>query len=118
MSSKSNSGNRIRERRQVLGLSQEQLAEAIGTNQAQMSRYELNTNMPGSDALVKLARTLNVSSDYLLGLTNTAERHTDTVADLDELERAAIEAIRAVSAGKRESMIDVIRGISRLALDD
>jgi transcriptional regulator with XRE-family HTH domain len=62
-------GNFIRERRQDLGLTQEQLAERIGetVRQAEVSRLEHNRiSLPRRDRLTALAAALEVSLGELL----------------------------------------------------
>lgn len=65
---------RIQERRKALSLSQEDLAEVIGTNQKQISKYETGKNDPTGDVLIALADALDTTVDYLLGRTNTPDR--------------------------------------------
>lgn len=63
-------GSRIKERRIALNLSQEALADAVGTSQKQISRYESGTNDPTGNVIVAFAKALETSSDYLLGITD------------------------------------------------
>ncbi len=51
-------GARIRSRRQKLGLSQTDLAEAVGISQAAIARYESGTRRPGADTQRDIARAL------------------------------------------------------------
>ena len=48
------------------GWSQSELAEQVGADPAQISRYENGRITPSADALVRLAETFGVSCDYLL----------------------------------------------------
>jgi len=52
------------------GLSQEQLAEKTGLFPTDISKYERGISMPTLPRLVRLARALEVSADYLLGLSD------------------------------------------------
>ena len=58
-------GNRIRNERLNLGLTQEQLAEKINISKNFMSLIENGKNM-SLETVVKLANTFGVSVDYLL----------------------------------------------------
>jgi transcriptional regulator with XRE-family HTH domain len=81
-------GNFIRERRQELGLTQEQLAERIGdtVRQAEVSRLENDRiSLPRRDRLRAIANALEVSVGELLIRTGWM----DEEADLDALEAAA-----------------------------
>jgi len=57
---------RIKEARVKKGLSQNQLAKAIGVHVTNISRYERGENRPTSDVLTKLANELDVTADYLM----------------------------------------------------
>lgn len=64
---------KIRYLRERKGLKQEDVAKLLDTTQQQYSRYENGTEMPYS-LLIKLALFYNVSTDYILGLTNKKEK--------------------------------------------
>ena len=51
--------------RQKLGLSQKEIAEKIGIQQAQYSRYEVSTS-PSTEILEKLVKVFNINVNYLL----------------------------------------------------
>jgi transcriptional regulator with XRE-family HTH domain len=61
-------GRRLTALRQARGLTQVQLAEAIGATQRIVSRLETIAEHPTVPLLVELARVLKVSADELLGL--------------------------------------------------
>lgn len=63
-------GQRIRERRKELNLTQIELANAAGVHQRQISKYENDKNEPASLTLMALSKALNVSADWLLGITD------------------------------------------------
>ena len=47
-----------------------QLSEDIGISTGAISKYQNDASTPGADAVVKIAKYFNVTSDWLLGLTN------------------------------------------------
>lgn len=57
---------RVKQLRKEHGWSQGELAERIGGDPAQISRYENGRITPSADAVVKLAEVFDVSTDYLL----------------------------------------------------
>lgn len=59
-------GRRVRLRRQKLKLSQEHLADEVGVSAQAISRIEVGHRDPSLDLLVRLGKTLGVSTDYLL----------------------------------------------------
>jgi transcriptional regulator with XRE-family HTH domain len=85
-------GNRLREIRLQAGHTQESLAELLGVGIRQIWRYEKNETEPSGDMVARLARALNTSADYLLGLIDDpAPSH---IEDLSPKERAAVAAWR------------------------
>ena len=63
--------NRLIEARKNAGLSQTQVANALQIPQQQYSRYEKGTNDLPIRYLVSICNLLSISSDWLLGLTET-----------------------------------------------
>lgn len=63
-------GNRIKSRRQALGLSQSDLSKKLNCSQAALSQYENGNREPGLMDLSSIARYLKTTTDYLLGLTD------------------------------------------------
>lgn len=61
-------GTRIRELRRERGISQPQLAAAIGVSKGVISFWENGVNEPKASYIVALCKFFGVSSDYLLGL--------------------------------------------------
>ena len=58
----------IRTLRLNLGITQPQLAEMVGVSKAVISFWENDINEPKASYVKILAKCLNVTSDYLLGL--------------------------------------------------
>lgn len=61
---------RLKDIRKDRDLSQKDIAKVLNTSQVQYSRYEMRIRLLPIDKLVILANYYNVSTDYLLGLTN------------------------------------------------
>lgn len=61
---------RIRDIREDNDLTQQQIAEILGTSQTMYARYERGANELPVRHLIRLAEFYHVSTDYLLGLTN------------------------------------------------
>jgi transcriptional regulator with XRE-family HTH domain len=66
--------DRIKARREELSLTQGDLGYLLDIGQQSISRYE-NGRVPDPDLLARLAIALNVSTDWLLGLSEDKERH-------------------------------------------
>ena len=63
-------GQRIKELRAEKGLTQKELANLIGGAQNTIAQYEKGLAKPSVDVVVKLVQIFNVTSDYLLGITD------------------------------------------------
>jgi len=90
----------LRKRR---GLTQQQLADAIGVHLSQLKRYEAATSQPTLGSLVNLAKALNVSADELL--FDAAERGPS-----DDL-RLQFEALSQFTADEKKVVKAVIEGL-------
>lgn len=86
-------GNRLKQLRLELGYTQESLAEMLGIGNRQIWRYENGETEPDGETVAKIARILNVSADYLLGLTDDPTPSGMT-SQLSAVERAVIAALR------------------------
>ena len=63
-------GARIHARRKELGLTQEALADRMEVSIQMISNLELGKKAIRPENLVKLCNALNVSADYILGLSD------------------------------------------------
>ena len=61
---------RLKELREERNLTQMEVAKAIETSQSNIGRWEKGLNEPAASYLIKLANLFNVSTDYLLGISN------------------------------------------------
>lgn len=66
--------NRIKECRQVAGMSQKELSNLVGIKDNAISRYETGTCEPRLEMWEKLATALNVSPTYLVGWSDESQR--------------------------------------------
>lgn len=73
----------IKRARQAKGYSQESFAEALGTTQASVSRWELGTSEPRPAMRQKIASLLDVSVAYLMGEDADPEDVSPTVKPQD-----------------------------------
>lgn len=59
-------GEKILILRENLNMKQKELADLVGITEATLSRYENNKREPRGEIVTRLAKILNVSTDYLL----------------------------------------------------
>lgn len=69
---------RLRELRDWADMSQAEVADALGVTKSSVSLYERGVNLPDADVVAGLARLYNVSADYLLGLSDTPRRMSES----------------------------------------
>ena len=63
-------GTRLKELREAKGITQKQLAEFLNINSVTYLHYEKEQREPPLALLADLAKFYDVSTDYLLGLTD------------------------------------------------
>ena len=81
---------KLRELRVTYKLRQDQVANLVGVNKNAISTYENDLRQPSFEVLIRLADLYRVSTDYLLGRTNT--RSID-LSGLTEDEAASISEL-------------------------
>lgn len=74
-------GYRISKARRHMNINQKELATKANITEGSLSRYENDIREPKAAALTQLAEALNVSTDYLLGLTDDMEVQSNSLAD-------------------------------------
>ena len=75
-------GNRVRERRLALGMSQSKLAEAVGLTFQQIQKYERGTNRISGSRLQQFANILNVSAAFFFeGAPNASSQRKTKAID-------------------------------------
>lgn len=62
--------SRIKELRKKRGLMQQRLASELGITQQMLSKYERDVTLIKVDVLKKIAKYFNVTTDYLLGVSD------------------------------------------------
>ena len=86
---------KIKMLREQNGLTQTQLAKALGISRSAVNAYEQSISTPSTQYIVELADLFKVSTDYLLGLDNTATIHIDGLTDKDvEVAYAMVRHLR------------------------
>lgn len=101
-------GKRIRDLRLSRGLTQQELGEVIGGNKQQVHRIE-HGSLPTIDTVKQLAAFFEVSTDYLMGLTDEPNGHLETTP-LSADEQRFLAAIRGKSFHKVLEMLAALMG--------
>ena len=103
-------GDRIKKLRDEKNISQFELSEFLGISQQALSKWENEKTEPDNDSLVKLANYFNVSTDYLLG--NSESKKIDTPYD-DELEKVLFSKAKDLTDDEKKTIINVINAIKK-----
>ena len=107
-------GERLKQLRIKNGLKQQELADMFGLSSGTISFYESEQRKPDIDFIVAIAKYFDVSTDYLLGLTNAIDKENIDISkvtglndfsltileqSLKETNNAAVEVIDTVICG-------------------
>ena len=107
-------GERLKQLRIKKGLKQQELADMFGLSSGTISFYESEQRKPDIDFIVAIAKYFDVSTDYLLGLTNAIDKENIDISkvtglndfsltileqSLKETNNAAAEVIDTVICG-------------------
>ena len=90
-------GKRLRRRRRLLGLTQQQLAESVGIRFQQIQKYECGANRVSASRLFELAESLDVPVQYFYeGLSRRDDANGETTLAADILsQKETVDLIRA-----------------------
>ena len=94
-------GKRLRRRRRLLGLTQQQLAESVGIRFQQIQKYECGANRVSASRLFELAESLEVPVQYF-------------DEGLSQRDEAANEPTLAADILSQKETVDLIRAYYRL----
>lgn len=101
-------GTRIRERRVMLGLSQQQMADMIGVTYQQAHKYERGINRISAGRLYEISRVLNVPIAFFYdGLEGVED------ANINQRQRMCLELARNFSAISNERHQEALSQLAR-----
>ena len=108
-------GQRIRHRRWTVGMTQQQLADAVGIKFQQIQKYETGMNRVSASRLWDIASTLDVPVSFFFeGLGDQAqEAQADLMADKEALQ--LVRAYYAMPEPQRRQIFDLARVLSEAA---
>jgi transcriptional regulator with XRE-family HTH domain len=110
-------GKRIRHRRWMVGMTQQQLADRLGINLQQVQRYESGVNRVSASRLWDIAAALTFPvSVFFEGFKPIPGSAREPLADL-LLDREAVELVRsyfALPENQRRRLLDLARALAHL----
>ncbi len=82
-------GKKLRERREVKGLSQKELAKLLNTSYSVIGKYERDEMQPSIEAAKKIAKLIDTTVGYLLGETDEENilKDPEMLKRLNEIEK-------------------------------
>lgn len=87
--------DRIKSLREQQNKTQSELAKQLGITRSSVNAWEMGISAPSTQYVVELANIFNVSTDYLLGVNNTATVDVAGLSDKDiELVHTLIQHLR------------------------
>ena len=110
-------GKRIRHRRWMVGMTQQQLAEKVGIKFQQIQKYETGMNRVSASRLWDVADALGVQICFFFeGLSDDQPAQTaqgDILADKEALE--LVRSYYAIPEAQRRRLFDLVRVLSEAA---
>lgn len=114
-------GKRIRQRRWMVGMTQQQLAEKVGIKFQQIQKYETGMNRVSASRLWEIASALGVPVSFFFEGLGTGRDQNENPSDLpgDLLgDKEALELVRsyyAIPETQRRRLFDLARVLSDAA---
>ena len=99
--------NRLRELRQLHGLSQQGLASLVNISKSSINMYERGEREPGLELLETFADFFNVDMDYLLGKNNIPRKSLDD--QLANEEFALFGEVHDLTDEEKQRVLDFIK---------
>ena len=100
-------GKRIRERRDILRLSMQEVADYVKVSKTAISKYENNQSEPSADKRKKIAEILQTTEKYLMyGEEQVKQENSNNIASLVKLARL-VPLISWVQAGQWSEIVDI-----------
>lgn len=102
--------NILKELRTESGLTQSQFAQAIGTSQKNISRWELGETEPSAYYLKKIAEFYKITTDYILGVEDDLGQKSYTAANtaITPEESKILNAYRALSPTNKQMILRML----------
>ncbi|MBW8859318.1 MAG: helix-turn-helix transcriptional regulator [Caulobacter sp.] len=111
-------GKRLRRRRRLLGLTQQQLAGVVGVRFQQIQKYECGANRISAARLWQLSEALEVPVGYFYdGLSERAEKEAEVQAEGGEMfaRKETLDLVRAyylLGERPRRRLLDLAKSLN------
>ena len=102
----------LRQARKHSGMTQLQVAEALGVGQSTYKNYESGIREPNGDTIVMLANLFNVTTDYLLGRETGEPEAIDKLAgefNMSSLEKKILNNYLSLPKNLRGDLMEFLQ---------
>lgn len=125
-------GSRVKHRRLMLGLSQEDLASSIGLTFQQVQKYERGANRISVSRLVDISKALKAPLDYFLegcatmgkkpALRGVADNKQEALEPADMMKKDTLDLVRAYQKIKtpalKKQLLEMAKAMAASSNDD
>lgn len=113
-----NIGKRLEELRKEAGLTQSYVAAHIEAKQNQISRMESGERNLSIQMLIKFAKLYNVTTDYILCLTNIRSTNEDirSICECTGLSECTVDSLMRMDEEKIHAVEQIIASISSIKM--
>lgn len=101
-------GLRIKKCRHNIGASQEKLAELLNMKRTNIANYEAGRIIPPGNVLLEMSKIFNVTTDYLLGLTDEPTSKIELDKNLMQIQRAK-KRLSKENQKKMDDMLEIVK---------
>ena len=103
-------GERVRERRQQLGMSQEELAKKLGyTSRSTINKIENGTNDVVQTKVIDFANALDTSISYLMAWDKTDLFRNELLPEANVMEKEVIKALRNADKLTKQMVLQLLK---------
>lgn len=111
-------GENLRELRKSRGYSQDKFAKVIGSNQVNVSAWEIGTRMPSLATITHIADTFRIPVSSLISIadSNIEDDYVKEIADVlqrDARVRMLFDKVRYMTSEDLDVVVSVVNGLAR-----
>ena len=96
---------KIRNLRENKGINQEKLGKMLGLSASTVGMYEQGRRQPDNETLIKIAEFFDVSTDYLLGITEVKNYNKPYAENID---KELFVKLSSLNKKEKEKMLKII----------
>ena len=105
---------RLKSARNNLGISQKKLAEYLYVSQQSVAKWESDKATPNPETITKISEILNVSTDYLLGITDEIDSSLDNNdIGFDDFTYAMHNEIKELTEDDKQMLLDMAKMLKK-----